>query len=1120
MTTRNYSAVGQTISGAQLSALSEAGVLVFDSAEALLASEAAALSSGEPLLPIGTIAALIAEEALVIRYYAADLAQVWRYLSPTATPELARRPGLLRTPPASLRWESPIGAITLEEAQAATATGNYPTATGRLFARESDYLIDSHHVYEVLTEESLTALADCEIALLAVGGGGSGAGMAFSAAVEIGGTAYPHTPIGGGGGGSGELIPIHVRLRRGDVLSIAPGAGGVPQDVTGSTFLALAESQAGGDTFIYLNGVELARAGGGSGGRNVARTALADQLNGRAIAVGFGLGSGGGGGIIPATSPEYLTSRTGNPPTAWEPLNELPPIAHRRRGGDGIRLSSNGPWERAADSSGLAQWNLYAGSGGGGISPSGDYRHGEAGLESVANSPPRTSPQPITYGTRINWTGTSRIIAHGGGGGSAVGSPALDFGIATTRGASPSVIGSGSGGGGVWQTTADSITGGAVSYSISYPVAAQAGGVYIRHARPGVRLARNPAYSTPPPAWLPRLLTNSAPLAPEITLTPPTNPNLAEPLEVRITPEDPDFGDPPTGWVLRRSINGAAYEYLTQNGRSSSGSDVWVATETAATIRPINPDLGYLTYDYELRPGWGTATQHADFEAKTIDQAGASSPWAVASVLPLTGLPPDQPTLSAVPPGTEFGTLSTPGSTKTRTETPITLSWVHSSPGNNPQVGFKLIRWRAGLETESSALIDEALGYNSESALAFLPGNPGDGGAILSGAGSALVSAITGDGLSSGSNWIASTDSSLTLPPTLWATETPPVIYGYGLATITQTTEGLAQSPLSNTFFYESEAGAVAFSGLPEGAQPPLAIGGAPRTHVFEINPADSVVTAASSPDLFAVSITGSGSSTRVLTITPPSLVASGNYSSEITITGTRSGYASATASITFTLTEPPPTLDPPLEIVGLLSSYEVFAGGETTDAFFSGVRPTPNTFSARSPTYTFLSADPGIAQVEVAAGEGVGVGADLDRDLLRINGISVGSTTFAISAAQTGFSTAYFSGAVEVLAAPAVPSAVGLEAAVQAQVGIVYYDYFDVLPADASPDSLFLFSLDDGLPDGSVIRTEPGPFPGRSEAWRLFYYLSAPIADYELTLSLSGAVGVSPVSIIVTATF
>ena len=1004
MSARQYPKVGDTITGDDLSDLSAGGVVVFANLAAAIAAD--------PQPALRTIAVLLDEQRLALRYYDTD-GEAWRILESQTGSHFDRiSSASRRVPSLAPAWERSHGAITIMEALAAIGAGDWQTADGHLF--DASATEDGDQVeYEIGEDTTLTAGANCEITLVAIGAGGSGAGMAFTTSHSANGKIYPHSPSGGGGGGAGTIIPLTLRLARGDELAITIGAGGEPEDVTGSSFTTIADSGAGGDTSISLNGVEILRAAGGAGGRTGLADPIDELLDGSDLHASFNVGNGGGGAIVPSEAGEWASGRTANPPTSWEFAHADPPVGHRRRGGDGTRLAASGHWiiggntESEAITSGT--WHAYAGSGGGGVDSNGTLRHGATGAhDSSALSP--LAAQSVTGGMTLAWSDGSAAIGQGGGGGNAIGrgtSPSYT----SLRGATATTAGSGGGGGGIWQASVTK-TASADTYRIVAAENGTAGGVWIRHSKPARELA---PYTPPATGWNPRIHSNSAPLAPRITITPDGEPSLAEPITIRIVPTDPDYGDIAFAWTLRRSINDGDYEYLSQDGRSAAAQDVWLASNSSAARRPVDPDLGYLTFDYELRPGWGNAGESIVFEAQTWDADEEISLWQASRILnPAVDLPPSQPVLSSLPAGTAYETglrASTLPITVHSDAEDIVLSWIHSDPDDSPQIGYRLLRKavrfvEGGGVTSTRYLRDNATGTGfdwvgpSSADRALLQNDPGPEG-------QSSATVITGDGDDTASNWIASTASMLTLAPAVWANYEAETRYTFALTTITEGVVEKQESPFSNALVIKEQTGIVEFAGLPSGVQPTFTIGGATRQHAFTVAPAAANVVASSSDDLFTIAITGSGTD-RVLEITPPTSDQN-DYEDTITITGTLAGYETATHEATFPLTEPPAPVVHDLVISGLLEAYTTDT--DTTLELPFEITPVVAT------SYSFSSSNPSVATLELDIG-----GID-DPRTLTINPVGVGTSVISLRAIRDGYNTAHHTITLTVESARDAPS-------------------------------------------------------------------------------------------------
>ncbi|MBF0859429.1 hypothetical protein HKD24_09400 [Gluconobacter sp. LMG 31484] len=121
------------------------------------------------------------------------------------------------------------------------------------------------------------------------GGGGGGAGGSNSTSAVS----------AGGGGGAGAYLDVILNVQPGNNVSWVIGAGGSPGAYNGTS------GTSGGDTIVYLSGMEVARAAGGSGGANATSGGVgkggagaAYSISGNSIAGYEGhAGPGGGYGV-------------------------------------------------------------------------------------------------------------------------------------------------------------------------------------------------------------------------------------------------------------------------------------------------------------------------------------------------------------------------------------------------------------------------------------------------------------------------------------------------------------------------------------------------------------------------------------------------------------------------------------------------------------------------------------------------------------------------------------------------------------------------------------------------------------------------------------------------------
>lgn len=140
---------------------------------------------------------------------------------------------------------------------------------------------------------SITFKFDTEISVVCIGGGGGGGGY--------GGT----YPTGCGGGGGALCYANKIKIKALDILTVTVGSGGSGGGSVGGG--------SGGASYVTLNGVELIRAGGGSGGLYNSGVSSGGTPSGSIKYTGFsgasgilgGAGGGAGGFFSNGYSPAH-----------------------------------------------------------------------------------------------------------------------------------------------------------------------------------------------------------------------------------------------------------------------------------------------------------------------------------------------------------------------------------------------------------------------------------------------------------------------------------------------------------------------------------------------------------------------------------------------------------------------------------------------------------------------------------------------------------------------------------------------------------------------------------------------------------------------------------------------
>lgn len=204
-------------------------------------------------------------------------------------------------------WEEYTGGQLLVSWQGSDGKTYYP---GELVKLTSGMTLTANWkkcLFRISSEDSYwDAIGYGRLMIYAVGGGGAGASCARDTTIHV-----------GGGGGAGYTRLITIPVRQGDEISWTIGAGGKP-DSSGKT----RNGGNGGETVVSLNGLEILRAEGGSGGKapNV------DDTGGPYTAYG-GQGWGSGG--------------TSDIPKWVEDGEILPGVTIDIKGGDGATTLPN-----------------------------------------------------------------------------------------------------------------------------------------------------------------------------------------------------------------------------------------------------------------------------------------------------------------------------------------------------------------------------------------------------------------------------------------------------------------------------------------------------------------------------------------------------------------------------------------------------------------------------------------------------------------------------------------------------------------------------------------------------------------------------------------------------------
>lgn len=605
---RQYRRVGDVVTAAELSAL--AGVRVFVSGQARRDAEdpqvgALSVVHGEPELAIwdGTI---------------------WRRMDLATGSRFGARRTLRRVPPTPVRWSQPVGAVAAHTAAAAIISGDWPTVDGRLFARptavtdlpnvvgDPDGVADpppqqvlDHLVYTAGSED-FVALANATFEALLVGGGGSGAGVALDGVVSVGGVPRAAHPRGGGGGGSGDVVLATIPVRAGDRVSVVVGVGGVPVEVApvAGDYSVAAAPRAGAASTVAVNGVVVAVAAGGAGGRDAALTPAAQLFAGRNVGPGYAFGGGGGGGMVPAAGNESDAAPTSAVPAGWRRAQ----LGHRVAAGGG----GGGNW--AAGSVALAATSAQHAGGGGGLAANGQPLPGAAGRTE------HPTDQPVAAGVGDgwaipDWAAEDLMVCGGGGGGIAHASPTPPTTADYCAGSTSLSHGSGGGGGGCWYPAA--ITAAAGTPTFATPTAGQTGAVWLRHALPAHQLVATPTPAVDIPV---AGVYNAAPLPPQVVTSAEGEVPIDFVLSLSWQFADRDPGDVQTGYEIRRRISAGVPHYF--GVQSETGR--WLTTPTIHSGAATSANI------YPWQDG-ANAPYH--FGVRTYDKLGAASPWVDAAVV-------------------------------------------------------------------------------------------------------------------------------------------------------------------------------------------------------------------------------------------------------------------------------------------------------------------------------------------------------------------------------------------------------------------------------------------------------------------------------------------------------
>lgn len=322
----------------------------------------------------------------------------------------------------------------------------------------------------VTTARTWTAPYDCEVAIHAFGGSGTGGGA------RGGGISASAT-----GGGAGARCSKKVKLKAGDTLVLTPGAGGLPA-APGNT--AAADGNDGGDTTVTgpygLNMV----AGGGKAGKGMANAGMTLLLGGAGgIATGGDENvTGGRGGNKAASTAAGHAGCTGG--------GALPLFDVGYRGGDILAIVNTnnatggaGVGGNGGDITGASISGAYTG-GGGSAGP---------GISTAVSGQTMGGPEvsigaadaPLAHWLPLSGAGGQGNVSPSGAGG--IGGGSGGAGSTTTVAGAPGAFG-GSGGanGGSGTTTQNPCpdlpfggTGGAVTSGSAAPVASKAGDGFI-----------------------------------------------------------------------------------------------------------------------------------------------------------------------------------------------------------------------------------------------------------------------------------------------------------------------------------------------------------------------------------------------------------------------------------------------------------------------------------------------------------------------------------------------------------------------------------------------------------------------------------------------------------------
>ena len=990
--TRPIVTVGDLITAEDLNKISNAGVRTFRNAEELAAST--------DTVPLRTLAVLIDEQQLLVRYFDADNNEAWVDLTALSASDYDNKVASRNVPEEPISWHTPVGAKELADVVYANLRGDWRAKNNQLFTISETTgtpilpLASANNQldYKYETDNTLQISSNADVQLILVGGGGSGSGCYFASHKIVNEISYPYAPTGGGGGGGGEIVSVLLKVRLGDELKLVVGGGGIPSEIPLNVFDTQAKSNAGSDTILFLNGVEVARACGGSGGSNTPNSPLEEILADSNFGASFGRGSGGGGGIVASTSDEYAAGATSHVPNSWQPLNLFAPIKARRRGGNGVWLPAGRPYNSTGEDANNQQWLAYAGGGGG-------ESDGLDGLASTASTG-RPSPQASTASFVLRWRNLDETIG-GGGGGGVLGSTSTMPEEHTGR--TETGAGNGGGGGGSWHTTGI-VTNASEAWRLYAPAAGTDGAIYLRHSKPAHKLVVHEFQQN---SWLAKQFHPSVPLAPEVRFNSAAAvPSLSNPLQLRIIPRGKDYGDVTTAWVLRRRIGSGRWEYYVPNMDSDITTDEWVRTETDNTRRQISASDTSGVLWPTLNPGWGRANETIIFEAKTFSGT-LVSPWGrTGELTPVDETGPRQPVLTSVPEPGDYDTAKSINSGDN-----LVLSWAHTSSENAAQVGIRLFRLALGIGDNVQSLTVNSAGnytWNTglQAELNIFDADP---------AGTIIPGELSGTGIAD-DNWLALTSNSVTLPSQVWNNFGRLNVdrYLFCVSIVTRLTSGLTQSVSSNAISVSPTVGQVRFQIFTPDSEIPLRIGGESRDLYFSVSPGDAVVTATSSDDLFGLNISRTlvlryinerlpGLTDVTVAVTPPptdKLI----YQSVIKVTASHPNYSDAAFARTYFLDQAD---DLKMFDFIVRESYDLIVG-QAADLTVITFQTSGNT-NFRPDRITYSSAQPNICAVTVREV------TDPYQAQLQLTPAAAGVTSYQIAAHSSGYETVHKSGSITV---------------------------------------------------------------------------------------------------------